>query len=113
NRGNEPNYLLKTQHLAAFEAKNELVFECKRTQFEPKNGAKKPLLTRNRSQDSRVGGGVAVCRSGGFTPPCGEVNSPLHHQTETLPSRKVWRAGKHKGLHGLRIRPLHVLGSPP
>ena len=26
------------------------------------------------------------CR-GGFTPPCGEVNSPLRIQTETLPSR--------------------------
>src|SRR5208337_3250315 len=38
----------------------------------------------------RVSGGVAVCRSGGFTPPCGEVNSPLHHQTETLPGFQVF-----------------------
>src|SRR5208337_1368265 len=56
--------LLETKELAVLGAKNELVFQCKRTQFEPKNGAKKPLLTRNRSQNSRVGrwGGWASTR---------------------------------------------------
>ena len=36
-------------------------------------------------------GSVSVCCRGGFTPPFGEVNSPLHHQTETLPTRGATR----------------------
>jgi hypothetical protein len=30
-------------------------------------------------------GSGSICCRGGFTPPFGEVNSPLHHQTDPLP----------------------------
>jgi hypothetical protein len=42
NSGNEPTDLVQTKDLAFKNAKNELVFECKRTQIKPQKGAKKP-----------------------------------------------------------------------
>jgi hypothetical protein len=45
NRRNELKDLLQTKELAVFGAKNELVFECQRTQNEPKKQG-----TGNREQ---------------------------------------------------------------
>jgi hypothetical protein len=54
NSGNEPKKLLKTKLLAFLGARNELVFECKRTQIKPQKEAKKPPFVWPRSQNSRV-----------------------------------------------------------
>ena len=54
NRGNEPNNVLNTKDLAFLGAKNELVFECKRTQIKPQKEAKKPPFVWPGSQNSRV-----------------------------------------------------------
>jgi hypothetical protein len=49
-RRNELSYLLQTKELTFSRAKNELVFECKRTQNEPQIGAKKPPFPGHRSR---------------------------------------------------------------
>jgi len=49
-RRNELSYLLQTKDLAFYGAKNELVFECKRTQNEPQIGIKKPPFPAHRSR---------------------------------------------------------------
>jgi hypothetical protein len=59
NSGNEPKNMLKTQELSFSEAKNELVFEGKRTQIKAKNMAKSPPVDA-----------VRPC-SVPLTPPCG------------------------------------------
>jgi len=103
NRGNEPKDLLQAKELAVFSAKNELVFQCKRTQFEPKNGAKKPLLTRNRSQDSRVG------RCGGWASTRGlhELRIRPLRAMEILPAQSLADCGKE--LRGFFLRQNGVL----
>ena len=50
NSGNEPKDLLKRKELAFFGAKDELVFECKRTQ---KRGLKTAFCVESKS-NSRV-----------------------------------------------------------
>jgi hypothetical protein len=47
NSGNEPKNVLKTQDLASSEAKNELAFECKRTQIKDKKVAKNHAIVRH------------------------------------------------------------------
>jgi hypothetical protein len=47
NSGNEPKNVLKTKALAFSGAKNELVFEGKRTQIKAKKVAKNPLILRH------------------------------------------------------------------
>jgi hypothetical protein len=98
NRGNEPKDLLQAKELAVFGAKNELVFQCKRTQFELKNGAKKPLLTRNRSQNSRVGscGGWASTRG------LHELRIRPLRAMEIRPAQSLADSGKE--LHGFFLR---------
>jgi hypothetical protein len=52
--------LLKPRHLAVFGAKNELVFECKRTQFEPPKASKDHFLrgieVKIRESEGAAGG---------------------------------------------------------
>jgi hypothetical protein len=47
NSGNEPKNVLKTQELPFSGAKNELVFEGKRTQIKAKKVAKNPPIVRH------------------------------------------------------------------
>ena len=49
-RRNELSYLLQTQDLAFSRAKNELVFECKRTQNQPQIGAKNRLFRGSEAE---------------------------------------------------------------
>jgi hypothetical protein len=49
NSGNEPKNMLKTQELSFSGAKNELVFEGKRTQIKAKNMAKNARVDSVRS----------------------------------------------------------------
>jgi len=95
--------LLEAKELAVFGAKNELVLECKRTQFEPKNWAKKPLLTRNRSQYSRVG------RCGGWASTRGlhELRIRPLRAMEIRPAQSL--ADRGKELHGFFLRQNGVL----
>jgi len=69
-RGNEPSHLLQTQELAFLSAQNELVFECKRTQIEPKKGPKNHPLCgievkiRDSPSSGRAQGGLHEVRIG-------------------------------------------------
>ena len=47
NSGNEPKNVLQTKELTFSEAKNELVFEGKRTQIKAKKVAKNPPIVRH------------------------------------------------------------------
>src|SRR5208337_4313331 len=52
---NEPTDLVQTRDLAFSNAKNELVFECKRTQIKAKKVAKNPTIARHRTQQGDNG----------------------------------------------------------
>jgi hypothetical protein len=45
-RGNELTHVLQIQDLVFFDAQNELIFECKRTQIEPQKGRKPTFSTK-------------------------------------------------------------------
>jgi Na+-transporting NADH:ubiquinone oxidoreductase subunit NqrF len=47
NSGNEPKNVMKTKELSFSGAKNELVFECKRTPIKAKKVAKNPPIVRH------------------------------------------------------------------